>query len=255
MNFRPIYIFLNPEIITCVWIISIIFASILFDEEFIILVVLSIFLYWIMLSIFIHIKLRDRFKNIQNSMLTDGMESPIEIGLFHSKTGIHTSLLYGIIPVLLIISPILYMININKSDIWTKPFANTFGYLFFNNRLQKESDDIFKQIDGRYDVLKENIVLNNKSIFLNSLKSNLNDSNIINENAGTILSLFYYLTGKDKLDDELELRKSIQDNMCKIQKVINNKYKLSNVIWYIISGSLVSLAVRYHVNNIALDAL
>lgn len=255
MNFRPIYIFLNPEIITCVWIISIIFASILFDEEFIILVILSIFLYWIMLSIFIHIKLRDRFKNIQNSMLTDGMESPIEIGLFHSKTGIHTSLLYGIIPVLLIISPILYMININDSDIWTKPFANTFGYLFFNKSLEAQSENIFKHIDKNYDILKRNIVLTNKSIFLNSLKSNLNKPDVINDNADKILSLFYYLTGKDKLDNIDTLRSSIEGNMCKIQKIVNNKYKLSNIIWYILSGSLVSLAVRYHVNNIALDAL
>jgi hypothetical protein len=254
MNFQPIFMFLNPEIITSVWIISIIVASIFFDPYFPFFVIASIFLYWIMLSIFIHIKLRHRFKNIQNSMLSDDMESPIDIGFFHSKTGIHTSLGYGFIPVLLILAPILYLIN--SSDAWTKPFANTFGYLFFNKSLVDMSSDIFRHIDNdKYDVLKKNIVLNNKSIFLNSLKSNLENPTIINENADTILSLFYYITGKDKLDDESELRKSIQDNMCKIQTVINNKYKLGNLIWYILAGSIVSLAVRYHVNNIPLDSL
>jgi len=255
MNFQPIFIFLNPEVITSLWVGSIIFFLYFFEDYFPFLLIISIILYWIMLSIFIHIKLRHRFKNIQNSVLTDDMESPIEIGFFHSKTGIHTSLGYGIVPILLIISPILYMININKSDIWTKPFANTFGYLFFNKQLQKASENIFDQVDKKYDVLKRNIVLNNKSIFLNSLKSSLTDRPIINDNADTILSLFYYLTGKDKLDNESQLRKSIEDNMCNIQKIINNKYKLSNIIWYILSGSLVSLAVRYHVNNINLDSI
>lgn len=256
MNFQPIFLILNPEIITVTWIVTLMVTLFFANDYFLFIIIGSTFLYWIMLSIFIHIKLRNRFKNIQNSVLPDDMENPIDIGFFHSKTGIHKSLLYGAIPIVLILTPIFYKINSNDS--WTKPFANTFGYLFFNNSLMETSENIFNMFnkDLNNDLLKKHTITSNKSIFVNNLKSSITNKKAMKENADTLLSLFYYVTGKSSDDTKkTEMKVIIQNNMCDIQEVIDKKYQVGNLIWYIIAGSIISLIVRYHVNNIPLDSL
>lgn len=256
MNFQPIFLILNPEIITVIWIVTLMVTLFFANDYFLFIIIGSTFLYWIMLSIFIHIKLRNRFKNIQNSVLPDDMENPIEISFFHSKTGIHKSLLYGAIPIVLILVPIFF--KINSSDSWTKPFANTFGYLFFNNALMETSEAIFNKFnndDLSIDLLKKHTITSNKSVFVNNLKSSITNKKAMNKNADTLLSLFYYVTGKDSSYVDDGMKSTIQKNMCNIQEVINKKYQVGNLIWYIIAGSIISLIVRYHVNNIPLDSL
>lgn len=252
MNFQPVFFILNPEIITLIWIMSLIAGLLMFGEYFLVILSASTFLYWLFLSIFIHVKLRHRFKNIQNSILPDDMKNPVEIGFFHSKTGIHVGGLFALLSIVIILVPIFCLVNFTKG--WTKSFSNTFGYTLCYKYLEKSVYELFQDLD-KAKIHKDMIMTH-----VNRLESDVNngdDQKIKNGNADILQALLKYIrsiTSISSLTDE-KIKESIEGQMCKIQAKVNQKHNIGSIIWYIIGGLFVSLVVRYQVNNIPLDTL
>ena len=231
---HSMFAILNPEIILASWFFLIVALSFIKDG-YLPIIGLSLFLMYFLLIIVIHLYLR------ANYTVSD-TERRVPLWR-HKRIGIQATAGYVTLAYLFILLPIVAMILIFPS--WSIPFSNTIGFLVLQNPMTSllhklgypNVENINKYTDND-DFTKKYMIdgmIRNTSLFVNKLDQD------ISKNMEQINNILNFVS-ETEIDEN-------NDDMIKLQDLINKKYKFGNNVWFFFASVLTALALRYHITN------